>query len=237
MKKLKLRTFLRGTKIVGVIFTLEDFYIALANPDIADIYEWRVDCILCDEVIEGLNHLRRLGKLVILTVRDPAEGGQKPEWGLCHRQILMLEYLHVADIIDVEALNAIRLRRVITEARERGMPVIISCHFLTHMPSRTQFLWAWDVCKALGDIFKVAILIENAPDMACFRKWVMPLMRYRNNKWRIAPMATGEKYGPSSRLWFAKEGAALVYGSLGKAVIKGQLSVRELRAKLAKNTA
>lgn len=236
MKKLNLRTFLRGAKVVGVIASLPDLQVALADPDIADIYEWRVDCISCDEVISGLQYLRLLGKLVILTVRDPAEGGQKPEWGLWYRQIVMLEYLYVADVIDIEALNAIRLRRVIAAVQERDILVIISGHFLTRMPSKAQFLWVRDVYKALGDILKTAILIENARDMVLYKKWVMPLMRHPTSKGRIAPMATGETYGPSSRLWFAKKGAVLVYGSLSKAVIKGQLSVREFRAKLGKRS-
>jgi 3-dehydroquinate dehydratase type I len=235
MKKLNLKTFLRGNKVVGVITSLADLYIALANPDIADIYEWRVDSISYDEVVDGLQYLRLLGKLVILTVRDPAEGGQKPDWGIWYRQILMLEYLHVADLIDIEALNAIRLRYVIAEAKKLGIGVIISCHFLKGMPFIMDMLWAWDVYEGIGgDIFKVASKVENSKEMTSFSKWVMPLMRDSANKWRIAPMATGETYGPSSRIKFAKKGAILVYGFLAQAVIKGQLSVQELRYRLAK---
>jgi 3-dehydroquinate dehydratase type I len=235
MKKMNLRTFLRGTKTVGVIASLADLYAALANPDMADIYEWRLDCIVCDEVIEGLQYLRLLGKLIILTVRDPSEGGQKPDWGIWYRQVLMLEYLHVADIIDVEALNAIRLQYVIIEAKKLGIGVIISGHFLKGMPFSMDLIWAWSVYDCIGgDIFKIAIKVENSREMTCFSKWILPIMCEPRNRWRIAPMAVGSEYGPSSRLKFAEKGAALVYGFLGHPVVEGQLSVLELRRKLGK---
>jgi 3-dehydroquinate dehydratase len=65
-------------------------------------------------------------------------------------------------------------------------------------------------------------------------EWVMPIMQDPANKWRVAPMAVGGEYGPSSRIKFAKQGAALVYGFLSSAAIEGQLSVQELRRYLAK---
>jgi 3-dehydroquinate dehydratase type I len=235
MKKLNLKTFLRVTQIVGVITSLADLYVALDNPDLADIYEWRVDCILCDEVIEGLKYLKLLGKLVILTVRDPKEGGQKPYWGIWYRQILMLEYLHVADIIDIEALNAIRLHYVVDEAKKLGIKVIISAHFLKREPYRFERLLAWDVYECGGgDIFKMAIQVENPLEMTRFSKWISPIMRDPANKWRIAPMAVGPEYGPSSRIKFAKHGAGLVYGFLATSVIEGQSSTVKLRRQLGK---
>jgi 3-dehydroquinate dehydratase type I len=232
MKKLKLRTFLCGTQVVGIIHTLADLYAALADPDIADIFEWRVDCINCKEIVEGIKKLRRLGKLIIITVRDHNEGGKKPEWDLEKREALMWKYLHLADFIDVEALNAYSLRYLIARARKLGIGVIISAHFLEHFPSNGEFLWGIEMYQILGDFFKVAIKIESRGEMTRFSKMILPLMRDPDNHGRIVPMATGYSHGPSSRIMFAKQGARFVYGFIATSVIEGQWSTLELRRKI-----
>jgi 3-dehydroquinate dehydratase type I len=235
--KRKLKLFLKGTKIVGVIASLADLNAALASPDIADGFEWRLDRFSGRTAAEGIERLKWLGKVIILTVRDHAEGGGKQDWDLKRRASGMSIYMRLADIVDIEALNAVRFRElgIMRLAEELGVGMIISAHFLDRVPYKFELICAWDVFEAIGgDIFKVAIQIENPLEMARFSKWVSPLMRDPANKWRIAPMATGREYGPSSRLKFAKNGSALVYGFLGKAVIEGQLSVLELRHRLNK---
>jgi 3-dehydroquinate dehydratase type I len=142
----------------------------------------------------------------------------------------------LADAIDVEAKNAIRLREIIEEAKKRGIKVIISGHFLESMPFLIDLVYIvsrYDSFSA--DILKVAVTIKHPADMRYITNWASSLMEDPLNKYRIAPMAVGRKYGKSSRLMFAKMGAALVYSSLATAVVEGQWNVREISRLLSNN--
>lgn len=226
---------MKGPKVVGVLNTQEDLLIALRNPDIADIFEWRVDRLFGSWVVRCI---KRLKTPIILTVRDSAEGGKRSDWDLKKRESLIRKYMHLATFVDIEALNARRLYKLICDIKLLGIKVIISCHSLDPLPFRFMHLnlrWAVEVCQAVkGDVLKVALHIVSASDMDDFEEWATPLLSEQENFGLFAPMATGKRFGRSSRKKFAQLGSALVYTYLNDAVVEGQWQAQEMATLLKK---
>ena len=90
--KAVMRLIAARTMIIGVIRSIEDLEYALANPEAADGYEWRVDAVCGGRIVDGIWELKELGKVVIITVRDPREGGLQPTWDIAKRISLFAEY-------------------------------------------------------------------------------------------------------------------------------------------------
>lgn len=129
MKK-RISDFLDKTNVVGVIASEKDARIALQDPTVADIFEWRVDCAP-GSFMEA--NIRKLKKPIIVTVRDAKEGGKQP-WTCAARADLYKRYASLATFFDIEASTAMKLSDVIAgDASRFGTGLIIS-----HLQPRFQ---------------------------------------------------------------------------------------------------
>ena len=229
--------------IVAVIASRKDLRKALRRPNIAEIYEWRVDRIRGKRTIESIERLNLLGKKIILTVRDSSEGGQttfKGENDLerqIARQQLIRRYLYLAWMVDIEINYAVRFRKLIVEIQRMGIRVNFSFHVLEPTPFKIMklsldwFIQVFELLCSRDDVFKIAVVIEDPEIMRLFSRYIYRLMKKFPR--RIAPMPIGEKYGRRLRLEYARRGAALVYCCFdGVAVVSGQWPVAEFRQKL-----
>lgn len=221
----KLNCLLGRTNTVGVIASKEDLKIALRNPDIADIFELRIDCFVSSK---GAEALHRLGKPMIVTVRDANEGGKRPDWTVETRKALYRKHMKYATLVDVEASTAMKLKEIIDEAKSQGRGVIMSLHVFDGV-WRTQLVeYALRLCRDMnGDIFKIAIQLMEFPE---FNEFLVHIDNIAPRMFpvQLAPMAIG-KYGKVSRLLFAENGSPLVYGYLAEARVPGQWHVSEIR--------
>ena len=228
----KIKRLVNHVNIVGVIASSEDLKVALANPHIADMYEWRVDFYQSTTVEPGLRSLR---KPIILTVRDPDEGGKEWGWTLGRRAALYEQYMRLATFVDVEACNAEAFARVIRKAKEAGVGVIISQHVFDKTPWSPELTEsAAKICfDRKGDIFKTVLLPDGPVE---FFQFMICASRLETKYFpmKIAPMAIGKQYGQASRVLAGRTGSPLVYGHLGNAKVEGQWHVSEIRDILEK---
>ena len=93
--------------LVGVIASLADLRFALALREPADLFELRLDC-LCDVVSQLERKLSILSAPIIITARDPREGGAN-NLSLNKRRELLLRFLLRAKYIDLELGSALPL--------------------------------------------------------------------------------------------------------------------------------
>jgi 3-dehydroquinate dehydratase I len=229
----KLNVLLSRPNIVGVIGSNADARVALNQPNLAYIYEWRVDrCpdqrtheLVC-ELVQGHN------KPLIVTVRAHDEGGKRI-WAEEKRASLYSRYLSLATLIDVEVSSASRLSVLLREAREAEVGVILSQHFLKGPWVPSSLARGMQICQnSRADLYKVAFLPDSFSELCDFLSRIAWLLE--NTSVPIAFMAMGTQFGRASRLFCARAGSVLNYGYLSKAVVKGQWHVKELRALLRK---
>ena len=227
----KIRHILDRVNIVGVIASSADLKLALADPHIADIYEWRVDYYQSADV-EHL--LRMLRKPIIVTVRDQSEGGLRHDWGIDKRVALYLQYMPIATFVDIEASTASALVKVIKRAKDAGVGVIISQHVFDTAWAPTLTDRAAEICVAHeGDLFKTVLLPDGPAEFYQFMSCVHRLeTTYFSLK--IAPMAIGKQFGKTSRVLACMNGSPLVYGSLNRPAVEGQWRVSDIREILDK---
>ena len=163
---------------------------------------------------------------LIVTVRHSAEGGCK---GVDYKRRCELygQFLPFASAIDVELRSATALSEVITEARERGVRLIVSSHDFRTTPSAKRLQQKVRRAIAAGaDVVKIAAHAKTAADLQRLlglfgRKWSRPL----------SVMAMG-RFGKVSRLLFAQAGSVLNYAYLGSANASGQWPAADFRKRL-----
>lgn len=218
----------KGTLSVGTIHSLASARYAYEHPDVADAFEFRVDATLDPEVVRIIEYLKSHGKIIILTVRHPDEGGREKDWDTPKRLALFFQYLYLASIVDIEANSVFELMGIIHEAKSKNILVLISCHFLDFFPTLTSLEMALSIfCEIEGDIFKMAVFVTEEWQMKVLDNFADRAMR--DFPGRVAPMAVGAGFGPDSRRRYAEKGAALVYCSLADAVIAGQIPAVEFK--------
>ncbi len=106
----------------------------------ADAVEVRVDALLKRGVTEAQIEaaLKARAHPVLLTLRIPAEGGQRP-WKPAERRALYLRLLPHAEAIDLELATAVAMRPVLEAARGAGKTIILSAHALKKAAAPAQF--------------------------------------------------------------------------------------------------
>ena len=174
-----------------------------------------------------LAQVPRLAAPCIVTVRDPAEGGQN---GLSRtrRAALFAQFLPLAAAIDIELRNVRALAGVIAAARQRRLPVIVSFHDFAAVPPAARVQEIVRRAVAAGaDVVKIAARADTA---AALHR-LLALLAGRSPR-PLSVMAMG-RYGKVSRLLFAQAGSVLNYAYLGHANAGGQWPVRDFRARLA----
>jgi len=219
------RSTKRRPGVVGVIASRADLERAVRMRRPPDLFELRLDRLagMADEVEKVLPRLRTP---LIITARDPREGGAN-RLRLRQRRDLLARFLSHADYIDVELRSARTLRAFLAIAKAKNVRRIISFHDFKSTPSARLLVAKAHDAKALGaDIFKVATRADTPTELGRLLEFIT---KNRVNV-RLAVMGIG-RLGDISRVLLARAGSVLIYASLGPATdVEGQLSLEQLRA-------
>jgi len=191
----------------------------------ADAVEVRVDALLAEKVpVEKIEAaLRKKKHPVLLTLRIPAEGGQRV-WHVAERRELFLRLLPHVEAIDVELVTARAMRPVIDEARRTGKTVVLSAHAIQKPASPAQIArWVGQFDPLPATILKIAARIKSWHDL---QQLAALLLNYPD--WPFAVMGLGP-YAAQSRAALTALGSRLVYGYLDQPAAPGQPSAAEVR--------
>jgi 3-dehydroquinate dehydratase I len=219
--------FRRRPKVVCVVTspTELDFAIRMGEPP--DFFELRLDRLV--RALDLLdNKISKLPAPLIVTARHPMEGGAN---GLSSRQRynLLAAFLSRARYLDVELRSVPYFRSLLRLARKQNVRRIISVHYLKSTPSPGQLRDKARAAKKYGaDIFKVVTRTDTPAQLTR----LIDFAAARNLDVAVSVMGIG-KLGAASRVLLACCGSALVYVSLGRSDIEGQISLEQFRALLA----
>jgi 3-dehydroquinate dehydratase-1 len=178
---------------------------------------------MADQVETALPKLRRP---LIITARDPREGGAN-KLRLLQRRDLLARFLNHADYIDVELRLASALLPLFDLARNKSVRRIISFHDFKSTPSvRILTAKAREARSHGADIFKVATRTDTPIQLGRLLKF----MTSSRLDFGLAVMGIG-KLGAISRVLLTRAGSVLIYASVGAVSdVEGQLSLEQLRA-------
>jgi 3-dehydroquinate dehydratase-1 len=219
---------------VGVITSAAelDFAIRIAEPP--DFFELRLDHLVrppsrgsdAAGVIDRLeSKISRLRAPLIVTARHPIEGGAN-RLSARQRHNLLTRFLSRARYVDVELRSAPAFRSLLRLARKQKVRRIVSVHYLKSTPTLNQLRDKARAAKTYGaDIFKVATRTDTPAQLARLIDFVAA----KDVNIAVSAMGIG-KLGAASRVLLACCGSALVYVSLGRSNIEGQISLEQLRA-------
>jgi 3-dehydroquinate dehydratase type I len=218
------RSTKRRARIVGVLASRADLKRAVRMRRPPDLFELRLDRLagIADWVEEVLPRLRRP---LIITARDPREGGAN-KLRLRQRRDLLARFLNHADYIDVELRSAFALLTSFGLATNKNVRRIISFHnFKSTSKSKVLKAKAHNA-KALGaDIFKLATRTDTPMELGR----LLDFMTNSDVDLPLAVMGIG-KLGAISRILLARAGSVLIYASVGAVSdVEGQLSLEQLR--------
>jgi len=211
-------------RLVAVIMSRADLDSAIRLRKPPDLFELRLDQLAGDlDAVE--NKVSKLRTPLIVTARHPQEGGAN-KLSTRHRRDLLFRFLHRARYVDVELRSASALRSILKLAGTRNVRRIISYHNLKSTPYSETLQTKARAAKSWGaDIFKVATRTDTPAQLAR----LLYFMTNEDVDLAISIMGIG-KLGALSRVFLAHCGSALVYASLGKNNIEGQMSLEQLRA-------
>lgn len=221
------RDLIKAGAVVGTIHSAESLRAArrLAGG-IVDFLEVRVDAFAAtpEVLLRGITSLRAP---LIVTVRDPVEGGQN-QMALARRRAGYAQFLPHAALLDVELRNVRALAATLAAARERGVGVIVSFHDFRATPSAARLREIVRRAALAGaDVIKIATRADRPGDL----QRLLALFASRNPR-PLSVMAMGN-YGRISRLLFAHSGSVLNYCSLATANASGQWAAADFRKRLA----
>lgn len=217
------RSTKRRPRIVGVLASRADLDRAVRIRRPPDLFELRLDRLagIADSVEEALPKLRRP---LIITARDPREGGAN-KLRLRQRRDLLARFLNRADYIDVELRLASAL---LSSFGSTGNNIrrIISFHDFKSTPkSKVLVAKARDAKALRADIFKVATRTDTPMELGR----LLEFMTSRSSDLGLAVMGIG-RLGAISRVLLARAGSVLIYASMGEGSdVEGQLSLEQLR--------
>src|SRR6188472_1690768 len=215
----------RRPRIVVVIASGADLERALRMRRLPDLFELRLDH-LADMADDMEKMLSRLRTPLIITARDPHEGGAN-KLRLRQRRDLLLRFLNHAAYIDVELRSAHALQLLLASAKTQKVQRIVSFHDFKSTPSaRTLAEKARQARSHGADIFKVATRTDAPMQLGR----LLEFMTGSPLNLSLAVMGIG-KLGAISRVLLAHAGSVLIYASItGVSDVEGQLSLEQLRA-------
>jgi 3-dehydroquinate dehydratase-1 len=212
-------------RVVAVIASPADLGRAVRMRRPPDLFELRLDRLA--GVVDQLeSKLPRLRAPLIITARDPREGGAN-KLSLRERRDLLTRFLNRAAYIDVELRSALALHSLLALANQKKARRIISFHNFKSTPPHRILVTKARAAKAHGaNIFKVATRTDTPVQLARLLEFITS----KDVDLAVAAMGIG-KLGAISRVLLARAGSVLVYASLTAATdIEGQLSLDQLRA-------
>ena len=211
-------------RVVGVVWSPQDldFAIRIAKPP--DLFELRLDRLV--RVIDRLEtKISKLRAPFVITARHPMEGGANRLSAL-QRHNLLARFLSQARYIDIELRSAPVFGSLLRLARKQNVRRIISVHHLKSSPSPSRLRAQARAAKTYGaDIFKVATRTDTPAQLTR----LIDFAAAKDVDIAVSAMGIG-KLGAASRVLLACCGSALVYVSLGRSDIEGQMSLDQLRA-------
>jgi 3-dehydroquinate dehydratase-1 len=211
-------------RVVGVITSPAelDFAIRMRKPP--DFFELRLDRLV--RMVDRLEKkISRLRAPLIITARHPMEGGAN-RLSPPQRRNLLARFLSRAGYIDVELRSAPAFGSLLRLARKQNVRRIISVHYLKSTPTSNQLRGKARAAKRYGaDIFKLATRTDTPAQLMRLIGFVAA----KDPDVAVSAMGIG-KLGAASRVLLACCGSALVYVSLGRSDIEGQMSLDQLRA-------
>ena len=215
----------RRPRIVVVIASGADLERALRMRRLPDLFELRLDH-LADMAGDVEKVLSRLRTPLIITARDPHEGGAN-KLRLRQRRDLLLRFLNHADYIDVELRSARALQSLLANAKTKRVGRIISFHNFGSTPSARILTAKARQARVHGAaIFKVATRTDTPMELGR----LLEFMTSSRLNLSLAVMGIG-KLGSISRVLLARAGSVLIYASVSETSdVEGQLSLGQLRA-------
>lgn len=224
----------RRPRIVGVITSPAELDFAIRMDEPPDFFELRLDRLVCPaspghRTASMVNRLEdKISKLrapLIVTARHPKEGGAN-RLSSRQRYTLLARFLSRARYIDVELRSAPLFHSLLRLARNRNVRRIISVHYLKSTPTANQLRDKACAAKTHGaDIFKAATRTDTPAQLAR----LIDFASAKHPDVAVSAMGIG-KLGAASRVLLACCGSALVYVSLGRSDIEGQISLGQFRA-------
>jgi 3-dehydroquinate dehydratase-1 len=211
-------------RVVGVITSAAELNFAIRIAEPPDLFELRLDCLV--RVIDRLeSKISRLRAPLVITARHPMEGGANRLSAL-QRHNLLSRFLSQARYIDVELRSAPVFGSLLRLARKQNVRRIISVHHLKSTPTPGRLRAQARAAKTYGaDIFKVATRTDTSAQLTR----LIDFAEAKDVDIAVSAMGIG-KLGAASRVLLACCGSALVYVSLGRSNIEGQISLEQLRA-------
>jgi 3-dehydroquinate dehydratase-1 len=223
-------------KTVGVIKSAAELDLAVRMGNPPDLFELRLDRLVrppsrgsavADTVDRLDNKISKLRAPLIITARHPMEGGAN-RLSSGQRYSLLARFLSRARFVDVELRSAPAFESLLRLSRKQNVRRIISVHHLKSTPSPGQLRDKARAAKKCGaDIFKVATRTDTPAQLTRLIDFVAA----GNLDVAVSAMGIG-KLGAASRVLLACCGSALVYVSLGRSDIEGQISLEQFRALL-----
>jgi 3-dehydroquinate dehydratase-1 len=209
---------------VGVITSPAEFDFAIRMSEPPDLFELRLDRLV--RVIDRLeNKISRFRVPLVITARDPMEGGAN-RLSPSERHNLLARFLSRARYIDVELRSAPVFVSLFRLARRQNVRHIISVHHLKSTPSPNRLRAQARAAKTFGaDFFKVATRTDTPAQLTR----LLDFAAAKDVDIAVSAMGIG-KLGATSRQLLACCGSALVYVSLGRSDIEGQMSLDQFRA-------
>jgi 3-dehydroquinate dehydratase-1 len=210
-------------QIVGVIFSRADFQRALRMRKPPDLFELRLDHLV-NRIDEISAEIERLPAPLIITARDPREGGAN-QLSAPRRRALLLKFLPRAAWVDIELRSARPLEAVLRSAHAGNVRTIVSFHDFKTTPPASRLDEIVSSARSLGaDIIKVATRTDNPAQLDALLDFFERHRRLGN----VVAMGIG-KLGRTSRRELARRGCILNYAHLGSPAAEGQLSIQDLR--------
>jgi 3-dehydroquinate dehydratase type I len=214
-------------QLVGVIASPADFRFAVTMLEPPDLFELRLDHLrgMIDQLERKMSIL---SSPVIITARDPREGGAN-NLSQKERHDLLLRFLPRAKYVDVELRSARAFKSLLAHARKQNVRRILSLHDFKSTPSARTLRAKASLAKMHGaDIFKIATRTDTPAQLTRLIDFVTD----KGVDFPVSAMGIG-KLGALSRVILAQLGSVLIYTSIGRPNIEGQLSIRQLPSALS----
>ena len=192
-----------------------------------DLFELRLDHLrgMIDQLERKMSIL---SSPVIITARDPREGGAN-NLSQKERHDLLLRFLPRAKYIDVELRSARAFKSLLAHARKQNVRRILSLHDFKSTPSARILRAKASLAKMHGaDIFKIATRTDTPAQLTRLIDFVTD----KGVDFPVSAMGIG-KLGALSRVILAQLGSVLIYTSMGRPNVEGQLSIRQLPSALS----
>jgi 3-dehydroquinate dehydratase-1 len=191
-----------------------------------DVVEFRVDA--CPQAAADVRAAVAAAPVpVLLTVRDPREGGLNA-LGLTPRRVLLQSLVDDFQLVDIEIANLGLYRDVVQQAKENGTLVVGSFHDFKGQPDAAVLSDLIAEAQSLGaDIVKCAVTPKSVADVAALASFLEAGPSSPLSLMGMGPL------GRVSRLLLGQLGSVLNYGYLDTATVPGQWAAAELKRLLA----